>query len=188
MVCQLLIKRQVGFSNEEGSSSVPSSSPTSPAALCPVCTTQLGHFEHRKNGVSLFKWRLKIVDDASTSTASPIAPTLSHCLAAALIATQARSGAGKVVLQGKEEAVTIWVLNSHIKFSCVEKQKVPAMKLLFQNKAMDEEEIDLPDDIVKEVRGLLQQSNRYLPPDEKTTVVPGQNGAWTVALLERIER
>lgn len=177
----------MGFSVEDDSSaSVPPPSSGSPAALCPVCTTQLGHFDHRRKGVSLFKWKLKIVDDASVSTASLNAPTLSHCLAAALIATQARSGAGKVVLQGKEEAVTVWVLNPHIKFSCMEKQKVPAMKLLFQSKAMDEEEIDLPDDIVREVRGLLQESNCYLPPDEKTTMVPGQNGAWTVALLERI--
>lgn len=178
----------MGLSIDDGTSSEPPPPPGSPAALCPGCTTQLGHFEHRKNGASLFKWKLKIVDDASVSTASPNAPTLSHCLAAALLATQARSGAGKVVLQGEGEAITIWVLNPHIKFSCMEKQKVPAMKLLFQSKAMDEEEIDLPDEIVKEVYSILQESNRYLPPDEKSKVVPGQDGAWAVALLERIER
>lgn len=163
-------------------------SPTPPAALCRGCSTQLGHFEPRKNGVSLFKWKLKIVENANVSTSSDNAPTLSHCLSAALIATQARSGTGKVVLQGKEEAITVWVLNPHIKFSCLEKQKVPAMKLLFQNTSMEEEEIGLPDDIVTEVRVALQESNRHLPFNEKTTMLPGHSGAWTVALLERVER
>lgn len=163
-------------------------SSVSPAALCGGCSTQLGHFEPRKNGASLFKWKLKIVEDSSRSTDSDNAPTLSHCLAAALIATQARSGTGKVVLQGEKEAVTIWVLNPHIKFSCIEKQEVPAMKLLFQNKSMDEEEISLPDDIVTEVRSVLQESNRCLPLHEKTTILPGHSGTWTVALLERVER
>lgn len=126
--------------------------------------------------------------DAVSKKQSADGPTLSHCLAAALIATQARSGSAKVVLQGLEDALTIWVLNGHIKFSCMEKgkQKVPAMKLLFRDDAMDEDEISLPDVVVKQVRDILKESNKYLPPDEKTKVVDGQ--LWTVALLERVER
>lgn len=125
--------------------------------------------------------------DAAAKTQSTNGPTLSHCLAAALVATQARSGSAKVVLQGVQDALTIWVLNAHIKFSCMEKgkQKVPAMKLLFRNNAMDEDEIPLPDVAVKQVRGILEESNKYLPRDERTKMVDGQ--LWTVALLERVE-
>lgn len=180
---------ELQISQDEGDSRTSSvGTITTQNFLCPSCSTQLGHFERRKNGVSLFKWRIKLIDEASPSTTSQNAPELSHCLAAALIATQARSGAGKVVLQGEEEAITLWVLNPHIKFSCAERERVPAMKLLFQNKAMDEEEIDLPDEVVKEVRGVLQDSRRYLPLDERNKMVPSLDGAWTVALLERVER
>lgn len=115
-------------------------------------------------------------------------PTLSHCLATALIATQARTGSAKVVLQGDKEAITIWILNPHVKFSCKEKQKVSAMKLLFQDRAMDEDEIDLPDGVVEEIRAILHESNGYLPPDEKNKQFNSQEGAWTVALFERMDR
>lgn len=167
---------------------MPPPSPASPAAACVSCAAHLGFFDFRKNGVLLFKWKLAIRDPAS-NTLLPDPPTLSQCLAAALVATHARSGSAKVVLQGDEEAITIWVLNPHIKFSCKAKQKVPAIKLLFRNTAMDEEEINLPDEVVKEVRDILEESTQYLPPDEKTKkMFNGQDGVWKVALLERIER
>lgn len=161
-------------------------------AFCRTCHAQLGRFDNRKNGVSLFKWKLNMnehaaVEDllASEYRQLPDPPTLSHCLAAALVATQARSGSAKVVMQGEKEAVTLWILNPSIRFSCTEKQGVSAMKLLYQPEAMDEEEINVTDEIVTEIKTILEQGNAYLPPDEKNRAFGGQEGTWTVSLLER---
>ncbi|KAK7699669.1 hypothetical protein SLS64_011442 [Diaporthe eres] len=156
-------------------------------AHCHKCKTQLGRLDNRKNGLSLFKWKLNLVDQAGVDKDSYLSalPSLSQCLAAALIATQARSGSAKVVLQGEKEAVTVWILNPRVKFSCSAKQGVYAMKLLFQPKTMDEEEILLPDQVVREARTILEQGNEYLPLDEKERQFNPVEGAWTVSLLER---
>ena len=156
-------------------------------AHCPKCKTQLGRPDNRKNGLSLFKWKLNLVGQAGVDNDSYLLapPSLSQCLAAALIATQARSGSAKVVLQGEEEAVTVWILNPHVRFSCFSKQGVYAMKLLFQPKTTDEEEILLPDQFVLEARGILEQGNAYLPLDEKERQFNPVEGPWTVSLLER---
>lgn len=156
------------------------------AASCPDCSTQLGHFDARKGGVSLFKWKLNLAAADNTPDGDP--PTLSQCLAAALVANQARSGSAKVVLQGEQEAIMIWVLNPHIKFSCLSQCRVSAMKLLYRDKkAMDddEDEINLPDEAVQEVRQILLEGNGYLPPDEKTKQFGAKEGPWMVTLLER---
>lgn len=153
-----------------------------PTASCPGCGTQLGHLDPRKGGVSLFKWKLNLVDGDAPM---PNPPTLSQCLAAALVANQARSGSAKVVLQGERDAITIWVLNPHVRFSCLAKAPTAAMKLLYQDKAMDEDEIDLPDEAIGEVRQTLQEGSRYLPPDEKTKQFNLKEDPWIVTLLER---
>lgn len=156
-------------------------------AHCHKCKTQLGRFDDRKNGISLFKWKLSIVDQsgAGKDKFGSAPPSLSQCLAAALIATQARSGSAKVVLQGETEAITVWILNPRVKFSCSVKQGVYAMKLLFQPKTMDEEEILLPDQVVREAKEILEQGNEYLPLDEKQRQFNPTEGPWTVSLLER---
>lgn len=96
------------------------------------------------------------------------------------------------MLQGKSQAITTWVLNPHIKFSCLsqgssKKAATSAMKLLYQDKAMDEEdEIYLPDEAIEEIRATLQEGNRYLPPDEKEMKRFGaKQEPWMVTLLER---
>lgn len=132
--------------------------------------------------MSLFKWKLNLVDD---DTPTPDPPTLSQCLAAALVANQARSGSAKVVLQGERDAITIWVLNPHVRFSCLAKAPIAAMKLLYQDKEMDEDEINLPDEAIGEVRQTLQEGSRYLPPDEKTKQFNLKEDPWIVTLLER---
>lgn len=161
-------------------------------AFCRGCHSQLGRFDNRKNGVSLFKWKLDMMEHAGTDgfltseyrhLSDP--PTLSHCLAAALVATQARSGSAKVVLQGEKEAVTVWILNPSIRFSCLAKQGISAMKLLYRSEAMDEEEINVTDEVVGEIKKVLEEGNAYLPPDEKTRAFGGEEGTWTVSLLER---
>lgn len=156
-------------------------------AHCHRCKTQLGRLDSRKNGLSLFKWKLDLVEQAGIgeSPCPSAPPTLSQCLAAALIATQARSGSAKAVLQGAQEAVTVWILNPHVKFSCSAKQCVYAMKVLFQPRTMDEEEILLPDQVVREVRTILELGNEYLPLDEKERQFDPVEGSWTVSLLER---
>lgn len=156
-------------------------------AHCHKCKTQLGRLDSRKNGLSLFKWKLNLVEQGGVCKSPYLSapPTLSQCLAAALIATQARSGSAKVVLQGVKEAVTVWILNPHVKFSCSAKQGVYAMKLLFQPRTMDEEEILLPDQVVREVRMILERGNEYLPLDEKERQFHPMEGPWTVSLLER---
>ncbi|PSR92429.1 ubiquitin-conjugating enzyme E2-binding protein [Coniella lustricola] len=161
----------------------------STVASCPGCNAQLGVYDTRKDGVSIFKWMLKFADSPANSLSMLRPPTLSHCLATALFATQERTGSAKVVLQGDKEAITAWILNPRISFSCNSKQKVSAMKLLWQNRGREEEEeLILPDSIVKDIRGLLQEGNSYLPPDEKMKQFNAQDGVWTVALLERPEQ
>lgn len=156
-------------------------------AHCHRCKTQLGRLDNRKHGLSLFKWKLNLVGQAGSKKDSYllVTPSLSRCLAAALIATQARSGSAKVVLQGEKEAVTVWILNPNVKFSCSAKQGVYAMKLLFQPKTMDEEEILLPDQVVREVTRILERGNEYLPLDEKERQFNPVEGPWRVSLLER---
>lgn len=85
----------------------------------------------------------------------------------------------------------MWILNPYVRFSCQAKQQATtAMKLLFQNKAMDEdeEEIFLPDEVVREARAILEAGNEYLPPGDKTTLFRPDEGPWTVSMLERVER
>lgn len=139
--------------------------------------------------MSLFKWMLKFADSPTNTLSMSQPPTLSHCLSTALIATQERTGSAKVVLQGEKEAITVWILNPYIKFSCKERQKVPAMKVLYQDQSREEEEeLILPDNVVNDIRVILQKGNRFLPPDEKTAQFNSQDGVWTVALLERPEQ
>jgi ubiquitin-protein ligase E3 D len=156
-------------------------------AHCHKCKTQLGRLDRRKNGLSLFKWKLNLVEQAGVGMYLPlsVAPSLSQCLAAALVATQARSGSAKVVLQGVKEAVTVWIINTHVKFSCLAKQGVHAMKLLFQPRTMDEEEMLLPDQVVREAKLILEQGNEFLPPDEKERQFHPAEDPWIVSLLER---
>lgn len=156
-------------------------------AHCHNCKTQLGRLDNRKNGLSLFKWKLNLVEQAGVDKGPYLSapPSLSQCLAAALIATQARSGSAKVVLQGDKEAVTVWILNPRVKFSCSTKQGVYAMKVLFQPKAMDEEEILLPDHVVREATKMLELGNEYLPLDEKERQFNPVEGPWRVSLFER---
>lgn len=156
-------------------------------AHCHKCKAQLGRLDNRKSGLSLFKWKLNLGGQAGVDKDSYLLapPSLSQCLASALIATQARSGSAKVVLQGEKEAITVWILNPRIKFSCSAKQGVYAMKLLFQPKAMDEEEILLPDQVVQEAKKILELGNEYLPLDEKERQFNPVEGPWKVSLLER---
>ncbi|KAG8159092.1 hypothetical protein KVR01_010753 [Diaporthe batatas] len=181
----LLIRRYDG--GHENIVSKDFSGPRALDAHCHKCKTQLGRLDGRKNGLSIFKWKLNLGEHAgvekSPSLSAP--PSLSQCLAAALIDIQARSGSAKVVLQGVEEVITVWILNSQVKFSCSAKQGVCAMKVLFQPRFMDEEEILLPDHVVQEVRTILERGNKYLPLDERERQFDPTEGSWTVSLLER---
>ncbi|ROW05895.1 hypothetical protein VPNG_08014 [Cytospora leucostoma] len=155
-------------------------------AICHGCHAQLGRFDNRKNGVSLYKWKLNMAEETSSRFELVDPPTLSHCLAAALVATQARYGTAKVVLQGEKEAVTVWILNPSIRFSCLTKQGVPAMKLLYRLGAVDDvEEIHITDEAIREIKAVLEEGNTYLPPDEKAKAFGGEEDTWTVSLLER---
>lgn len=159
------------------------------AASCSQCGTQLGHFEIRKDGFSLYKWAIDLVDGSSRIESRYPAPNLAQCVAAALLDIQARDNSAMIVLRGEDkEALTIWVLNPHILFSCNAVQKARAVKVLFQTKAVNEAvgELELPDAVVKELRETLQRSADFLPPDEKTTQRPRQEGVWTVGFLQRL--
>ncbi|KAK7731008.1 hypothetical protein SLS53_008879 [Cytospora paraplurivora] len=155
-------------------------------AICRGCRAQLGRFDNRKNGVSLYKWKLNMAEETASSLKLVDPPTLSHCLAAALFATQARYGSAKVILQGEKEAVTVWILNSSIRFSCLAKQGAPAMKLLYRLGAIDDvEEINVTDEAIREIKAALEEGNTYLPPDEKVKAFGGSEDSWAVSLLER---
>ncbi|KAJ4407103.1 hypothetical protein N0V82_009986 [Gnomoniopsis sp. IMI 355080] len=159
------------------------------ATYCAQCGMQVGHFESRKNGFSLYKWAVNLIDSPSDTKPRFDPPNLAQCLAAALLETQARDNSAMVVLQGDDkEVLTVWVLNPHILFSCNAVQKVKAVKVLFQTKAVDEAvgEIDLPDAVVKDVRETLQTSTDFLPPGEKSMKRPRQEDAWNVGFLQRL--
>lgn len=157
--------------------------------LCVQCGTQVGQFESRKNGFSLYKWAVDLLNGPLDTKPHYPSPNLAQCLAAALLEIQARDNSAMIVLQGDDkEALTVWVLNPHILFSCNAVQKAKAMKVLFQTKAVDEAvgELELPDAVVKELRETLQRSTEFLPPGERTTQRPRQEGVWTVGFLQRL--
>lgn len=159
------------------------------ATSCLQCGTQIGHFEFRKNGFSLYKWAVNLINGPLNIKPRHPPPNLAQCLAAALLEIQARDNSAMVVLQGDDkEALTVWVLNPHIVFSCNAVQRAKAVKVLFQTKAVDEAvgELELPDSVVKDVRETLQMSNGFLPPGEKTTQRPRQEGIWAVGFLQRL--
>lgn len=159
------------------------------ATFCLQCSAQLGHFEFRKNGFSLYKWAVNLINGPLDIQPRYPPPNLAQCLSSALLEIQARDNSAMVVLQGNDqEAMTVWVLNPHIVFSCNAVQRAKAVKVLFQTRAVDEAvgELELPDSVVKEVRETLQRSNEFLPPDERTTKRPLQEGVWAVGLLQRL--
>lgn len=152
--------------------------------FCTGCGTQLGTYDLRKSAATLFKWKLNITSYTLIDTApESVLPSLSHCVAAALAATQAHSGSAKMVLLGDKETLSLWVLNPHLTYSCNTQAKVPAMKILFHSEPSDVEEITLPDAIIKEIRDILTKSSLALPPGERTFA----KGNWSVGLLERWE-
>lgn len=158
-------------------------------ASCVQCGTQVGQFESRKNGFSLYKWAVDFVNDSLDTKPRLPPPNLAQCLAAALLEIQARDNSAMIVLQGDEkEALTVWVLNPHIVFSCNAVQKAKAVKVLFQTKAVDAAvgELDLPDTVVKELRETLQRSTYFLPPGERFTQRPRQENIWSVGFLQRL--
>lgn len=156
---------------------------------CVQCRTQVGQFEPQKNGFSLYKWAVDLLNGSLDTKPRHPPPSLAQCLAAALLEIQARDNSAMIILQGAEkEALTIWVLNPHIVFSCNAVQKAKAIKVLFQTKAVDEAvgELELPDAVVKELREVLQRSTDFLPPGERTTQRPRQEGVWNVGFLQRL--
>lgn len=171
--------------NEEGEKA--QSLAPSAAASCPGCGTQLGLLDSRKGGVSLFKWKLNLIHSLCDKINDvPPPPSLSQCLAAALMANQARSGSAKVVLRGESESMMVWVLNPYVKFSCLEKPPTMAMKLLYRDRATDEEdELNLPDEAIREMRQALLEGSGYLPRDERVKKFSPKEDAWMVTLLER---
>lgn len=156
---------------------------------CVQCGTQVGQFESRKNGFSLYKWAVDLLNGPLDTKPRYSPPNIAQCLAAALLEIQARDNSAMIVLQGDDkEALTVWVLNPHIVFSCNAVQKAKAVKVLFQTKAVDEAvgELELPDTVVKELREILKRSTEFLPPGERTTQRPRQEGVWAVGFLQRL--
>lgn len=156
---------------------------------CLKCSTQLGHFEFRKNGYTLYKWAVSLINGPADVKPRMAPPNLAQCISAALLEIQAQNNSAKVVLQGHDkEAITIWVLNPHIVFSCLVVQRAKAMKILFRNEAMAETsgELELPDAVVVEIRASLQRSNDFLPSAEKRMMSGPQQDTWHVGLLQRL--
>lgn len=159
------------------------------ATSCLQCDAQIGHFEFRKNGFSLYKWAVDFINGPSNVKPRNPPPNLAQCLAAALLEIQARDNSAMVVLQGdNKQVLTVWVLNPHIVFSCNAVQRAKAVKVLFQTTAVNEAvgELELPDEVVKEVCETLQRSNEFLPPGERRTQRPMQEGVWNVGFLQRL--
>ncbi|CAN8098618.1 unnamed protein product [Discula destructiva] len=156
---------------------------------CLKCSTQIGHFDFRKNGFSLFKWAINFINGPTDIKHRVIPPNLAQCISAALLEIQVRDNSAKIVLQGNDkEVITVWILNPHIVFSCMSIQRVKAMKVLFRNESMAEAaaELELPDAVVLEIRTSLQRSNDFLPPTEKSTLIGPKQDRWTVGLLQRL--
>lgn len=159
------------------------------ASSCLGCLTQIGHFELRKHGFTLYKWAVHLINGPADIKPRVPSPNLAQCISAALLEIQARDNSAKVILQGDDkEAITIWILNPHVVFSCLAVQRAKAMKVLFRNEAMAEAagELELPDAVVLEIRGSLQRSNGFLPAAEKTAQVGPKQDMWNVGLLQRL--
>lgn len=157
------------------------------AAKCVQCSTQIGHFEFRKTGFTFYKWTVTFANGGPSDQLHPrtAPPNLAQCISAALLEIQARDNAAKVVLQGDHaEAVTVWVLNPHVVFSCRATQRARAIKVLWREGALDEAagELEVPDEVVAEVRASLVRSGEFLPVGERTAM----GGVWNVGLLQRL--
>lgn len=158
------------------------------ATSCLQCSAQIGHFEFRKNGFTLYKWAVTFINGPMDPRPRVAPPNLAQCISAALLEIQARDNSAKVVLQGSDkEAITIWVLNPHVMFSCLAVQRAKAMKVLFRNEAMAEAagELELPDAVIVSIRSSLEKSNGFLPSFEKTAQI-GDGDTWNVGLLQRL--
>lgn len=161
------------------------------ATGCLQCSAQLGHFEFRKNGFTLYKWAVTFANGPADllAPARVPPPNLAQCISAALLEIQARDNSAKVVLQGNDkEAITVWVLNPHVVFSCLAVQRAKAMKVLFRNEALAEAagELELPDAVVLSIRASLEKSNGFLPSTEKTAEIGVDKETWNVGLLQRL--
>ncbi|KAH7030967.1 ubiquitin-conjugating enzyme E2-binding protein [Microdochium trichocladiopsis] len=137
-------------------------------------------------------------------------PTLSHCVSAMLLATLGRTGCSKSILMPiktspstttSHKLLHVWLFNGNIKFSSsvagetgsVSGGPQAAVKVLFKlvseaeaDKLLhaltsDTQDISLPADAIETTSELLQESNGYLPPSERTFK------EWSVGLVSRWE-
>ncbi len=168
--------------------------------FCSSCRLQLGYFNSRTSAVTLFKLQLLC------ATKTPSIPGVQECLAAALIATAARSGSSKALIipipavhsgSGAEmtntKALHVWLLNSNIRYTSTEREEgtIEAIKFLFrvietaeaekmlENVGSDAQEVNLPGPATDTVMEALESSNALLPPTQR------QFQHWNVGLLER---
>ncbi|KAI5926128.1 ubiquitin-conjugating enzyme E2-binding protein [Camillea tinctor] len=172
---------------------------------CSSCKSQLGAWNDQISSVSLFKWQVAVNTQHGENSA--VAPSLSHCTCAMLLATMARSGCSKSIIMPIKSGnglVTnapapeasfpnIWVFNGNITYTSTEEARSPinAVKVLYRMVSHDEadkmldamtsdvQDIYLPAEAIEMVIKLLDKSNSVVPRRERTF------GNWSVGLLEK---
>lgn len=174
---------------------------------CRECRSELGVAHDETSSATLYKWQLCIDGPADSSTL-PLAPlSLSNCVSSMLMATLSQSGCSKSVivpsgalpLPASSQLLHIWLFNNNITFSTTETATgfgaaavaVPAVKVLhrmvnraeadkmIESMTSDVQEITLPDMATVQLRGLLEESNKFLPEADR------RFKEWTVGLLEK---
>lgn len=167
---------------------------------------QIGYFNFRMLSVTLFKWQVQC--DTETTLQPALSECLSATLMATISRSGSSKSlimpiydmlpqeAGPTPAEGVSavEVLHVWVLNSNIRYASSSRAApVLAIKLLYrfmqraeadamlEKLISDVQEINLPEESIRAVVGVLEDSNSVLPAREKLFK------EWKIGLLKRWE-
>jgi ubiquitin-protein ligase E3 D len=163
--------------------------------FCKACCSQLGYFSSRAATISFLKWTVSVNSNPART------PSIRSVLAAALVATAARTGNSKFLLvptgqnpdgsTPEGDVILLWALNNDLRFASTRREGPrEAVKVLFRSinskeveRMLDDiksdaQEMRLPVDAVMELRMTLATSAELLPAKERAFK------QWAVGLLE----
>lgn len=163
---------------------------------CGRCSADVGLYSARTLSVTLFKWQVT----CETTWPTRALPSVSECLASALLAAISRTGCAKSAIapyvpEGERDATRLlhlWVLNANVVYasSAVEGKRA-AMKILYreigsdegnrlaESMASDVQDIKMPTGAIEAAREALRASSLLLPERERTFQ------GWNAGLLGR---
>ncbi|KAI0021321.1 ubiquitin-conjugating enzyme E2-binding protein [Xylariomycetidae sp. FL0641] len=176
---------------------------------CSKCETQLGMANEETASASLFKWQISIDQVHQGALGEPslvhcvssmllATANRSGCSKSILLPIKTRHPPGHEGTVGEqskrpEPLLNIWLFNANITFSSTVQPKSPlkAIKVLYRlvsreeadkmldSMTSDVQDISLPRRAIEEVVKLLDDSNLFVPPGDRSF------RGWTVGLLEK---